>query len=94
MDFGSHFGGFLEVIFWKKWRPFERIVNSSQIEGRAVGKSTTNRSKTDGETVKKLRRKSDTFFDDFGFILGGFWKHFGSQNAIKNRVKFWMRFWK
>ena len=31
---------------------------------------------------------------NFGIILEGFWHHFGSQNAIKNRVKFWMRFWK
>ena len=27
-------------------------------------------------------------------ILGAFWKHFGSQEAFKNRVKFWMRFWR
>ena len=31
---------------------------------------------------------------NFGIILGGFWHHFGSQNAIKNRLKFWMRFWR
>ena len=30
---------------------------------------------------------------NFGIILGGFWHHFGSPNAFKNRVKFWMRFW-
>ena len=29
---------------------------------------------------------------DFGSILGGFLEHFGSQNAFKNRVKFWRRF--
>ena len=29
---------------------------------------------------------------NFGIILGGFWHHFGSQNALKNRMKFWMRF--
>ena len=31
---------------------------------------------------------------NFGIILEGFWHYFGSQNAIKNRVKFWMRFWR
>ena len=31
---------------------------------------------------------------NFGIILEGFWHHFGSPNAFKNRVKFWMRFWK
>ena len=48
MDFGSHFGRFLEVIFdtfsyfGKNGEPFKSIANSSQIEGRAVGKSTKN----------------------------------------------------
>ena len=31
---------------------------------------------------------------NFCIILGGFWHHFGSPNAFKNRVKFWMRFWR
>ena len=31
---------------------------------------------------------------NFGIILGGFWHHFGNPNAFKNRVKFWMRFWR
>ena len=58
MHFGSHFGGFLELMFdtfsefGKNGEPFESIVNSSQIEGRAVGKSTTKRSNTDRKTVK------------------------------------------
>ena len=53
MHFGSHFNGFLELIFdtfsdfAKNSQPFETIVNSSEIEGRAVGKSTKKRSKTD-----------------------------------------------
>ena len=34
------------------------------------------------------------FWDEFSSILGGFWDHFGSQKAFKNRVKFWIRFWK
>ena len=80
--------------FGKNGEPFESIVNSSQIEGRAVGKSTKKRSKTDEKTVKKLRRKSDAFFVDFGSILEGFWEHFRSQNAIKNRVKILMRLWR
>ena len=31
---------------------------------------------------------------NFGIILGGFWHHFGSPNAFKNRVKFWRSFWR
>ena len=50
--------------FGKNGEPFESVVNSSQIEGRAVGKSTKKLSKTDEKTVKKLRRKSDAFFVD------------------------------
>ena len=80
--------------FGKNGEPFESIVNSSQIEGRAVGKSTKKRSKTDGNTVKKRRRKSDVFFAGFALLVGGIWKHFGNQNAIKNRVKNLMRFWR
>ena len=78
MDFGSNFGRLLELIFdifsdfGKNVKLFESIVNSSQIEGRAVGKSTNKRSKTDEKTVKKLRRKSDAFLGDFDAILGGF----------------------
>ena len=31
---------------------------------------------------------------NFCIILEGFWHHFGTPNAFKNRVKFWKRFWK
>ena len=39
-------------------------------------------------------QKSIEFGLHFGSILGGFWDHFGSQKALKNRVFFWMRFLK
>ena len=87
MHFGSHFNGLLELIFdtfsdfAKNSQPFETIVNSSEIEGRAVGKSTKKRFKTNGKIGKKLGGKSDAFFVDFGIILGGFWEHFGYENG-------------
>ena len=93
MHFGSHFNGFLELIFAtfsdfaKNSQPFETIVNSSEIEGLAVGKSTKKHSKTDEKIVKKPGGKSDAFFVDFGYILkllGALW---GSK-CYQNRVKF------
>ena len=87
MHFGGHFNGFLELVFdtfsdfAKNSQPFETIVNSNEIEGRAVVKSTKKRSKTDEKMVKKPGGKSDAFFVDFGMILGGFWEHFGYENG-------------
>ena len=80
--------------FAKNARPHESTVNSDQIEGRAPRKTTKKPSKTEEKTGGKRKRKMNAFLVDFGFILGGFWEHFGSQNAFKNRVKFWMRFWR
>ena len=100
MHFEGDFYGFLDLIFATFPRarfprnPCKTLVNTNEIEGRAPGKSAKNSSETDEKTVKNLGRKSEAFFLDFGFILGGFWEHFGSQNAIKNRVKFWMCFWR
>ena len=79
--------------FGKNGEPFESIVKSSQIEGRAPGQSKK-RYKTDGKTVKTLRGTSDALFVDFVPCLGRFWEHFGSQNAVKHRMKMLMRFWR
>ena len=80
--------------FAKKGAPHEFIVNSSEIEGRAPGKAIKKRSKIKEKTVRKHTSEKHAFFLNFGSILGGFWHHFGSQNAIKNRMKFWKRFWR
>ena len=72
----------------------EIIVNSNEIEARALGKATKKPSKIEEKTVRKHTWEKHAFFMNFGIILEGFWHHFGSQNAIKNRVKFWMRFWR
>ena len=67
----SDFDGFLELIFGTFPRaslprdPCKTLVNTNEMEGRAPGKSTKKRFKTDGETDKKLRRNSDAFFVDF-----------------------------
>ena len=37
--------------------------------------------------------KNNTFFTNVCIVFGGFWGHFESQNALKNRMKFWTRFW-
>ena len=80
--------------FAKKGAPHEFIVNSSEIEGRAPGKAIKKPSKIEEKTVRKHTWEKHAFFMNFGIILGGFWHHFGSPNAFKNRVKFWMRFWR
>ncbi len=80
--------------FAKKGAPHEFIVNSNEIEGRAPGNATKKPSKIEEKTVRKHTWEKHAFFMNLGIILGGFWHHFGSQNAFKNRVKFWMRFWR
>ena len=37
--------------------------------------------------------QNNLIFTNVGLILGAFWENFGSQKALKNRVKFCMRFW-
>ena len=64
-----------------------------QIKGRAPGKATKKPSKIKEKTVRKHTSEKQTFFMNLGSILNSFWHHFGSQTAIKNRVKFWKRFW-
>mgnify|MGYP001347131278 CR=1 FL=1 len=44
--------------------------------------------------LNKSIKKSEVFLIDFGPIFGRFWKHFGSQNAIKNRVVNGVFFWR
>ena len=80
--------------FLKNDAPHASAVNSDWIEGRALQQSTKKRSETEDKTVGKRKRKKNGFWDDFGSILGGFGDHFGSQNAFKNRLTFWMRFWR
>ena len=95
-----HFGFILVVIFVvcldyaKTARPHASAVNSDWIEGRALQQSTKRRPETREETAGKRRRLNNGLLFDVGSILGGFGDHFGSQNAFKNRVKFWMRFWR
>ena len=50
--------------------------------------------KSDQKLDRNLHRNFNDFLKVFGVILEGFWEHCGSQNAIKNRVKIWMRFWR
>ena len=103
IDFFTYFDAFWEpcwfilgivLNFAKKALPHESAINSSQIDGPAPWKSRKKRKKNEGKTAGERRWKKSRFLLDFGSILGGFGDHFGSQNAFKNRVKFWMRFWR
>ena len=95
MDFGC----FFEAFFWyflncaKNGAPHESIVNSSQVEGWAPGKSTKTNFKTEEKTAGNRKRKTYAFFDDVGVNLGGSREHFGSQNGTSNLVKSCMPFW-
>ena len=94
--FGCYWGVFLGIFpeFLKNGAPHASAVNSDCIEGRALQKSTKKRSEIEEKTVGKRKRTNNGFWDDFGSILGAFGDHFGRQNAFKNRVTFWMRFWR
>ena len=90
-DFGRSFW-LLFLTLRKKAHPTNSLEITMQIKGRAPGKAIKKPSKIKEKTVRKHTWKKHAFFMNFGIILGGFWHHFGSQNASKNRVKFWMRF--
>ena len=94
--FGSHFGRLWELI-WATFIDFANkcarhgfIALGGEIKGPAAEEASKKAAKMEGTTVKKQAWKNDELFTIFGFILGAFWEHFGSQNAFKNRVKFWM----
>ena len=92
----AHFGRSFWLHFQtlrKKAHPTNSLEITMQIKGRAPGKAIKKRSKIEEKTIRKHTWEKHAFFMNFGIILGGFWHHFGSPNAFKNRVKFWMRFW-
>ena len=73
-------------------------TNVTQIPIRSRVGHPENQEKTLPEreetTAGKRRRTNNGFWVDVGSMLGDFGDHFGSQIAFKNRVKFWMRFWR
>ena len=80
--------------FLQKGAPHASAVKSDWIEGRALQQSTKKRPETEEKSAGNRRRTNNGFRYDLGSILGGFGNHFGSQNAFKTRLKFWMRFWR
>ena len=98
--FSTHFGRLWELIsvtffdFAKKGAHHGFIAHGGEIKGPSAEEATKQTPKMEGTTVKKQGWKNNEMFTNCGFILGAFWKHFGSQKAFKNRVKFWMRFWR
>ena len=42
----------------------------------------------------RTMRKKHVFWVGLEWILGAIWHHFGTQNALKNLMKIWKRFWR
>ena len=98
--FGSHFGRLWELIsatsidLANKCAHHGFIAHGGEIKGPTAEQASKEVAKMEGKTVKKQAWKNNELFINFGIILGAFWDHFGCQKAFKNRVKFWMRFWR
>ena len=79
-------GAFLEVILdsfldsAESGAPHENTVNSNENEARALGQATKQPPTTEEKTVRKRRRKSDTFVD-------ASWSHFGKLLGSKMLAK-------
>ena len=97
------FGGILLNV-WRSFlilfRTLRKRLNLTEVWhipfGSWVGrvpKQSKNIKKTKQKALRKRSWESSRFWIDFGFILDGFWYHFGSEKSIKNHAPSFDAFW-